>query len=190
MWATRSTYDYELKFPETSAIHPVTSVSHLSAAPEGKDPFDRAVPPPGPVEAERSDSEDSGESYEVEVVLDHQPYKDGFQYLIKWVGYGHHWNIWRTERQMRHSMPLVEDYWKRKESRAERAPSAKTPEMEELSRGTLWAAYFLLVPRALAFCTFCRAPPPLEGCHKAALPATYRVMESSFHSTTFLTYCL
>jgi hypothetical protein len=78
---------YELDFPENSLKHPIISMAQLRSTPEGNNPFDRIIPPPGPVEAEQN-VEKKGDLYEVKVILQHRPNrkKDDFDYLIKWKG--------------------------------------------------------------------------------------------------------
>ena len=78
---------YELDFPPNIGIHPVISIAHLSPTPPGKDPFDRKVPPPGPVDTSQqsspSSTSKSSDSYEVEAVLQHKKVRNGYKYLIK-----------------------------------------------------------------------------------------------------------
>jgi hypothetical protein len=109
---------YELDLPENMTIHPVISVAHLIPAPPGDDPFDRVAPPPRPVEDSRSDrsTEDSepGDSYEVEIVLQHRVVRKRYQYLIKWKDCGHEHNVWKTVPQLRHSRRLIKEYWARR----------------------------------------------------------------------------
>jgi hypothetical protein len=87
----------------------------LSPTPPGEDPFDRDVPPPGPVEDSQSDWSDDpepGEDYEVEAVLDHKKQRNGaYKYLIKWKGHNNEHNVWKTAYQMRHAPKLVDKYW-------------------------------------------------------------------------------
>ena len=74
-----------------------------------KDPFDWLAPPPGPVEdsqSSHSDS-DSGDRYEVEVILQHRTLRGQRRYLVKWQGYGHQANSWLTKRQLRHAPDLL-----------------------------------------------------------------------------------
>jgi hypothetical protein len=119
---------YELDFPPNMKIHPVISVAHLSPQPDGKDPFNRTRPPPGPVEAEQTDSGlEDGEEYEVERISNHRPdrNKKGFQYLIKWKGWGSEHDVWKTEWQLRHSPELVSQYWKQKGERPAKGTDLK-----------------------------------------------------------------
>ncbi len=106
---------YELNFTNTS-VHPVISVAHLTPAPSGDDPFDRRLPPPGPVEAEQEHDSglEDGDRYETEIILDHRPHGKTIQYLIKWKGYGHEHNGWKSEWQLRHSADLIRQYWNRR----------------------------------------------------------------------------
>lgn len=106
---------YELDFPANYRIHPVISVAHLRPARSDEDPFQRTVPPPGPVEADQHSDDDVDEVYEVEIVLNHRPNrkKTGFDYLIKWKGWGHEHNVWKTAHQLRHSKDLIDEYWQR-----------------------------------------------------------------------------
>ena len=64
---------YELDFLPNIGIHPIISIAHLSPTPPGEDPFDRKVPPPGPVDTSQqsspSSTSESGDSYKVEAVL-------------------------------------------------------------------------------------------------------------------------
>ena len=120
---------YELDFPPNMGIHPVISVAHLSPTPPGEDPFDREIPPPGPVDASQqssSSASESGDSYEVEAVLQHKKVRNGYKYLIKWKGWGHEHNVWKTEQQLRHSQRLVNEYWERQGGR----PGAEQPPTE------------------------------------------------------------
>ena len=108
---------YELDFPPEMAIYPVISAAHLSPTPPGDNPFDRVVPPPGPVvdsqSGSGSDDPESGDDYEVEVVLNHKLVRRLFKYLIKWKGWGNEYNVWKTEHQLRYSIQLVNEYWAR-----------------------------------------------------------------------------
>ena len=77
---------YELVLPDNMIIHPVISVAHSLPTPAGKGPFDRPVPPLGPVEDSQSDrSEDSepGDDFEVEVTLDYETVRRAHKCLIK-----------------------------------------------------------------------------------------------------------
>lgn len=83
---------YRLDLPETSKVHPVVSIAHLSPSAEGGDPFHRKMPPPGPVEADQ-DTDNPGNIFETEVVLKHRKGRRGrTEYLVKWKGYGHEHN--------------------------------------------------------------------------------------------------
>ncbi|KAK4232658.1 hypothetical protein C8A03DRAFT_39772, partial [Achaetomium macrosporum] len=108
---------YELDLPDNMNIHPVISVAQLAPAPSGDDPFGRVVPPPGPVEDSQSDRSDTdsepGESYEVEIVLQHKLVRNKYKYLIKWKGWGHEHNVWKDARELRHAQKLVDQYWAR-----------------------------------------------------------------------------
>ncbi|CAJ2500431.1 Uu.00g032840.m01.CDS01 [Anthostomella pinea] len=112
---------YEIDLPDIIGVHPVISVAQLSPGPDGEDPFHRTVPPPGPVEAEEDDNPDGdpGDLYEIEIILKHElnAKKIDFKYLIKWKGYGHDVNGWKTERQLRKSPLLLEEYWQRQGGR-------------------------------------------------------------------------
>ncbi|KAM0814726.1 putative Reverse transcriptase [Seiridium cardinale] len=79
---------YELDLPNNTPIYPVISIAHLSPTPDGKDPFHRRAPPPGPVQSEQGKPEDI---YETEIIINHRPNKRrrNFDYLVKWKGYGH-----------------------------------------------------------------------------------------------------
>ena len=105
---------YELDLPDNMAIHPVISVAHLLPTTMGEDPFDCKVPPLGLVEdsqPDRSNNLESSEDFEVEVILDHKTVRGAHKYLIKWKGYGNHYNVWKTAHQLRHSLRLVDEYW-------------------------------------------------------------------------------
>ncbi|RWA09357.1 hypothetical protein EKO27_g5767 [Xylaria grammica] len=110
---------YRLDLPETFEIYPVVSIAHLSPGRKGEDPFHRSIPVPGPVLDDQPDSEEEGESFEIETILKHRldRQRTGFQYLVKWKGYGHEDNWWRSEWQLRNSKDLVEEYWVRKGGR-------------------------------------------------------------------------
>lgn len=90
------------------------SVAHLAPSPEGKDPFDREAVPPGPVEDSQSESDlEDGKSYEIERIIQHKEGRNGkFKYMIKWKGYGHEHNQWKSEWQLRKASGLITDYWK------------------------------------------------------------------------------
>jgi RNase H-like domain found in reverse transcriptase/Reverse transcriptase (RNA-dependent DNA polymerase)/Chromo (CHRromatin Organisation MOdifier) domain/Integrase zinc binding domain len=111
---------YEIDLPDTMKIHPVISVAHLSPAAEGIDPFHRTPPPPGPLEEDDTDTDgEQGKLYLVEYVVKDRPHKkskrkDAKEYLVKWKGWGHEWNQWKTERQLRHCKELIDEYWARK----------------------------------------------------------------------------
>jgi hypothetical protein len=139
---------YELDLPANMGIHPVISVAHLAPTPDGKDPFDRDAPPPGPVcESQSSASESSnpepGEDYEVEAVVKHRPGRGGkYSYLIKWKGYANHHNVWKTAQQLRHSQKLIDEYWERQQEPApapvpapEGSPAEAVPTAPERKRG-------------------------------------------------------
>ncbi|EAQ84379.1 hypothetical protein CHGG_08393 [Chaetomium globosum CBS 148.51] len=105
---------YELKFPENMGIHPVISIAHLSPTPPGNDPFDRHPVPPGPVEDSQASTDSApGEDYEVEVILRHRVTRRKYEYLIKWKGWGHEHNVWKTEYELRHTPRLLKEYWQR-----------------------------------------------------------------------------
>ncbi|RWA03570.1 hypothetical protein EKO27_g11536 [Xylaria grammica] len=104
------TLAYELDLPPDYIIHPVISVAHLRPTPDGKDPFDRYIPPPGPVEA---DQDGKGDLYEVEILLKHRITRGKMSYLVKWKGWGHQYNQWMAEGQLDGSQELIEEYWER-----------------------------------------------------------------------------
>lgn len=120
---------YELDFLPSMRIHPVISVAHLTAAPDGVDPFNRRAPPPGPVEDSQSSSGDEqGDKYEVEAVVGHKKIKNGsFKYLIKWKGWDNHNNEWKSEWQLRHSAELIDEYWTRKGEPSPQLKPVKRP---------------------------------------------------------------
>ena len=60
-------------------------------------------------QSSHSDS-DSGDRYEVEVILQHRTLRGQRRYLVKWKGYGHQANSWLTERQLRHAPDLLMEY--------------------------------------------------------------------------------
>lgn len=109
---------YELDFPPEFGIHPVVSVLHLAPTPQGEDPFHRDVPPPGPVAVDREDDHEGlGEDWEIQLVVTHRVgrghARGQFEYLVKWAGFGHEHNTWRTEWQMRDARDVVHAYWQR-----------------------------------------------------------------------------
>ncbi|KAJ8106400.1 hypothetical protein ONZ43_g7077 [Nemania bipapillata] len=126
---------YEIDLPETFGIHPVISVAHLSPGRQGEDPFHRTAPPPGPVEDDQPDPEEKGESFEIEIIMRHRinRTKDGFDYLVKWKGYGHEDNWWRSEWQLRTARELVEEYWDRHGGRPELGAKATVAEAEAVA---------------------------------------------------------
>ncbi|RYC55608.1 hypothetical protein CHU98_g10598 [Xylaria longipes] len=133
---------YELDFPSHYQIHPVVSVAQLRPVRSDEDPFRRSMPPPGPVEADQhsdSESDAEGDIYEVEIILQHRPNRkrDGFDYLIKWKGWGHQHNRWQSEHDLRHSQDLVTEYWARHGPRPEISPrKTKTKRQEQQQEPT------------------------------------------------------
>ncbi|KAK1774019.1 hypothetical protein QBC45DRAFT_455067 [Copromyces sp. CBS 386.78] len=113
---------YKLDLPPRMKIYPVISVVHLIPAPNNEDPFGRTAPPPGPIEDSQSDSDESGDKYELEKVVAHKWVNGKVWYHVKWKGYGHHDNEWKDTKDLRNAKELVEDYWKHRPD--ERKPGA------------------------------------------------------------------
>ncbi|KAM7203063.1 hypothetical protein V8F33_002411, partial [Rhypophila sp. PSN 637] len=127
---------YELNFPESSRVHLVVSVAHLSPTPEGKDPFGREEVTPGPVQDEQGFRTEDGELYELERVADHKKNKSGsYKYFVKWIGYGNEHNVWKTERQLRNAKDLVDYYWKRHNERNAEPEATREAPAPKRNRG-------------------------------------------------------
>jgi hypothetical protein len=129
---------YELDFPPEMAIHPVISVAYLLPSPLGSDPFERDVPPPGPIEdshsGSSSDDPETGDDYEVEVIVDHKLVRGAYKYLIKWKGWGNEYNVWKTPYQLRHSQRLIDEYWARCGGQPPTTPAAAPRKRDRLRK--------------------------------------------------------
>lgn len=82
------TQAYRLDFPPDSQIHPVVSAVHLWKPPQGPDPFQRTIPPPGPV----IDNVDPDESqWEIDRIVTHKVTwyrkQPRIKFLVRWKGY-------------------------------------------------------------------------------------------------------
>ena len=122
---------YKLDFLPNIGIHPIISIAHLSPTPPSEDPFDRKVLPPGPVDASQqlSSVSKSGNSYEVEVVLQYKKVRNGYKYLIKQKGQGYKHNVQKTEQQLQYSQRLVNEYQEQQGGRpiSVEQPAAEVP---------------------------------------------------------------
>ena len=103
-----------MALPANYRIHDVFHVSLLKLYhANGRD----NPPPPVLIDGE--------EEYEVEMVLDHRSRGLAFipknvrkfQYLIKWVGYGHEHNTWEPHSGLKNSADLLQEYWERQVAR-------------------------------------------------------------------------
>ncbi|KAM4055579.1 chromatin organization modifier domain-containing protein [Hirsutella rhossiliensis] len=93
----------ELDLPEQNRVHPVISIHHLKPAHEGC--FEEAHP--GPVEATKDFTDQEGEFYEVDKLLDVRVRKIGrnrkpvTEYLVHWKGWGSMHDQWiRKEEEV------------------------------------------------------------------------------------------
>lgn len=102
---------YRLDLPG-KRLHPVISVAHLSTVPDGRDPFYRDAPPPGPVQ----DNQNRDDEYEIETLLNYRQSGrgSGLEYLIKWLGYNNEYNTWHYESYLDNAKELVDEYWSRR----------------------------------------------------------------------------
>lgn len=79
---------YEINLPPTFKIHPIISITHLSAKGNGKEnPFRRTTSPPGPIKAEQNADANKSQSdiYKTEIITQHRlnRTKKNFDYLVK-----------------------------------------------------------------------------------------------------------
>ncbi|KAJ3492390.1 hypothetical protein NLI96_g66 [Meripilus lineatus] len=88
---------YTLDLPPTMKIFPTFHSSLLKPyLPNDDDLFpDRAHPQPGPIV-----TEDGFEEWEVEEILDRRPRGRGFQYLVRWKGYGPDSDSWLPGKEV------------------------------------------------------------------------------------------
>ena len=108
---------YRLDFPPNWRIHPVVSVEHLDIRPGmDDDPFNRQVPPPGPVEVH-----EDGDEFEVEIILDERTDRRGRgrgrkQWLIRWKGWGAEHDSWVDQSEV-FAPELVREFKERRRYR-------------------------------------------------------------------------
>jgi hypothetical protein len=92
---------YKLQLPPSMRIHPVFHVSHLNPRKADTIPGRKQEqPPPVVVEGE--------EEYEVESILDSRKWGRGFQYFVKWKGYGPEHNEWVPKANVENAQKLVD----------------------------------------------------------------------------------
>lgn len=101
---------YRLELPDTMALHPVFNATRLE--PAHNDPLPGQIqPPPPPVEI------DGEPEWEVEAILD-SAWKDRgknrqVKYFVRWAGYPHWPDDWRTLKELTNCSDILEDFHQR-----------------------------------------------------------------------------
>jgi hypothetical protein len=93
-------FAFKLDLPETVNIHPVFHVSQLKPFVAGDTPITAVQPPPVYVDRR-------GGVYEVETILAKRKYRNSFQYLVQWTGYGEEENTWEPAANVQHLKELI-----------------------------------------------------------------------------------
>ena len=105
---------YKLDLPKAWKIHPVISVAQLEPA-EGGDPYRRTRPDHPPAIEQEGDTE-TWKSYEIEKLAGRRIQRTGRKrtpipwYLIRWKGYGPAYDEWRSVKDLKNAMELVNEY--------------------------------------------------------------------------------
>ena len=98
---------YEVELPPTSRTHNVFHVKLIKKyIPSNEKDKHVIIPPPIRVDGEQH-------GYEIEEILDVRKKNNGFQYLIKWVGYGTEDNSWETRTSINDN-ELLRDWHSRR----------------------------------------------------------------------------
>ena len=111
--------------PIGNCIHPVISIAYLTRYYANDDPYNRILPPPGPVEygseldSTSGDDEWDGKRWELERVVDHENRRGTAWYLVCWKGYGPKEDSWKKVTAFKHAKRLVEEYHERLRRREE-----------------------------------------------------------------------
>jgi hypothetical protein len=97
---------YQIKLPETWAIHDVFHSSLLTKFNEPEfDSQKKPTPPPPDIINEE-------EEYEVEEIRGHRKKGRGFQYLVHWKGYGSEDDTWLPRSALTNSADILKEYHK------------------------------------------------------------------------------
>ena len=97
-----SDLNYELELPPHMHINPVVHIEKLEAYNQPDDPEDRPQRPPPTVEED--EDQFGGEEFEVETLVNKRVKGKGkrkkVEYLVKWLGYPDHENMWVPEEDL------------------------------------------------------------------------------------------
>ena len=94
---------YRLKLPKQWCIHPVFHTSLLMPYRETETHGPNYTTPP-------PDLVNGQEEFEVEAILTHRKRGAGYQYLVRWKGYGPNDNSWEPERNLSNAADVLKAY--------------------------------------------------------------------------------
>jgi Chromo (CHRromatin Organisation MOdifier) domain len=94
---------YQLKLPESWRIHKVLYATLLHPYRENKVYGENYIRPP-------PDIEEGEEVYKVEQILEHRKCRQGYEYLIKWVGYPLTEASWELKSNLTGATDILQEY--------------------------------------------------------------------------------
>ncbi|KAL0935757.1 reverse transcriptase domain protein [Colletotrichum truncatum] len=117
-----SNVNFKLALPDSIKCHPVFHISLLEPAPQGSRTSNVII------------VENNEPEYEVERIIDHLKEPEGYQYLVKWKGYGHEDNTWEPAKNLTNATDELSVYWQQHRER-ETTPAPVTPPSQTNTNG-------------------------------------------------------